>query len=186
MSGSDPSRYLKWLYEESGTGIPACVSPDLDAALAHPRLLIEGPAGSGKTAFLQDVAHLWVAGLLDARTYTLLFPIFIRLSELAASHGSPDPLIDFLNRRNRELHWGLHPGFFREKMAASFVLLDGLDEIPGLARLIEDTAAANPHSRFVVTTRPQSPPKILAGFHVVQVEPRPRLLQSTLTCRSSL
>jgi len=182
MSGSDPSRYLAWLYEETrSTGIPACVSPDLDAALTYPRLLIEGPAGS---PFLRHVAHLWVAGLLDARTYTLLFPIFIRLSELAAISESPDPLIDFLDRRNRELNWGLHSDFFREKLGAALVLLDGLDEAPGLARLIEDIAAANPHSRFIVTTRPQSPPKILAGFHVVQVEPRPRLLQSTLTCRS--
>jgi len=180
MRGSDPSRYLEWLRGQTAPvddSRPAGIEA-LEETLSHPRLLIVGDAGCGKTTFLRHVAFLWCCGLQDARTWSLLFPIFINLSELAAHIGGcefPDGLIDFLGTRSRDLSWGLHRDFFREKLSAALVLLDGLNEAPAAARLIEDTATANPQSRFVVTTRPlvHSAEEILAGFHRVQVEPAP-------------
>ena len=50
------------------------------------------------------------------------------------NHESAGWLIDFLDARNRDFNWGLHADFFRQKLAAALVLLDGLNEAPRLAR----------------------------------------------------
>jgi len=180
MRRSDPSRYLEWLRgQTAGAWVPTSsqAGADLEESLTYPRLLIEGDPGSGKTAFLRHVAHLWVAGLLDARTYTLLFPIFICIAELAQHiechsgrlpRESPEWLIDFLETRNRELIWGLDADFLREKLGGGFLLLDGLnDSPPWMARLVENAAAVYCQSRFVVTTRPGR--NAVAGFHCVRI-----------------
>ncbi|MBZ5622073.1 MAG: SUMF1/EgtB/PvdO family nonheme iron enzyme [Acidobacteriia bacterium] len=164
---------------------------DLEEALTRRRLVIVGDPGAGKTTFLRHVAYLWTSALLDAKADTLLFPIFIRISELVEhilhcreqSHrpsapDSPAWLIDFLNTRSDELNWGLRADFFREKLVSgsSILLLDGLDEAPGkierdsVARLFENATGAWRTCRFVVTTRPLSFTG-LAGFETVQIEP---------------
>jgi len=161
MRGNDPSRYLEWLRAETADS-PHTYLDSLKESLIHPRLLIVGPAGSGKTAFLKHVAFLWCCGLQDARTWSLLFPIFFRLPEAAAHKGS-DWLADFLAKRSRELEWGLDAAFFRQKLGGAFVFLDGLEEAPLTAGLIEETAAAHPLSPFVVASRTGTAG--LAGFH---------------------
>jgi hypothetical protein len=182
MCGSDPSRYLAWLREETALAYaPISIQggAELEEALAHPRLLIEGDAGSGKTSFLRHVAGLWVAGLLDARTSTLLFPIFIRMSELAdhiecrsgrLPRESPEWLIDFLDARSRELSWGLDADFFRERLGGGFLLLDGLDESPRwMASLVENAADFYRECRIVLATRTGQ--NGVAGFHRVRIGP---------------
>jgi hypothetical protein len=169
---NDPSRYLKFLREETAREYQPC--PEMEEALVYPRLLITGPAGAGKTAFLRYVAYLWCRALEDARTYTLLFPVFLRMAELAAHiegagggppRESPEWLADFLGRRGGQLGWQLSPEFLRQKIAAGFLLLDGLQEAPEwAARLVENVAAAFPRSRLVVTTREGGP--ALPGFHI--------------------
>jgi formylglycine-generating enzyme required for sulfatase activity len=163
----------------------------LEDALTHRRLVIVGDPGAGKTTFLRHIAYLWTSALLDAHADGLLFPIFIRISELVehirhyreqadrpSAQDSPAWLIDFLNTRNNDLNWGLHREFFREKLAngSSILLLDGLDEAPGqserdfVTRLFENAIAAYRQCRFVVTTRPLAFSG-LAGFETVQIEP---------------
>lgn len=163
----------------------------LEDALTHRRLVIVGDPGAGKTTFLRHIAYLWTSAVLDAKSGALLFPIFIRISELVehilhcreqaqrpSAPDSPAWLIDFLNTRNEELNWGLCPDFFREKLASgsSILLLDGLDEAPGkmerdsVARLFENATGAWRECRFVVTTRPLAFAG-LAGFETVQIEP---------------
>jgi len=171
MRGADPWRYLEWLREETAPcGGSRAAGEALEDSLVHPRLLIVGGAGCGKTTFLRQLAHLWCLGVQEARTYTLLFPIFVRLSELRAETGG-DWLIDFLEARSRERNWGLDREFFREKLGAALAMLDGLDEAPWAARRIEEIAAASPQSRFVVTARPIGPAGAdgLAGFRTVNV-----------------
>lgn len=163
----------------------------LEDALTYQRLVIVGDPGAGKTTFLRHVAYLRTRALLDAKANGLLFPIFIGISELVehilhsrkmsrgpAGQDNPAWLIDFLNTRNDDLNWALHPNFFREKLLGgnSILLLDGLDEAPGqderdsIARLFKNATGAYPACRFVVTTR-QLAFTGLAGFETAQIAP---------------
>ncbi len=173
------------LATQSGAARKAVV---LEEALTHQRLVIVGDPGAGKTTFLRHLANLWTRALLEANTDTLLFPIFIRISELAeyiqhcrsqahrpAAEDSPAWPIDFLNSQNEELNWGLHIDYFRDKLTSGscVLLLDGLDEAPernSIAHLFEKATQAWRDCRFIVTTRPLSFDG-LAGFQVVHIEP---------------
>ncbi len=127
---------------------------ELEQALENRKLLIVGAAGSGKTAFLRHLASLCLCGLEDTKTDSLALPILVRVSELARHRGAGLP--DYLDAQNSQLGWNLPGGFFRTRLKEGlcFVLLDGLDENPSAADLIESAADAFPHCRFVVTMRP--------------------------------
>jgi len=130
---------------------------ELREALVKRKLVIVGDPGSGKTTFLQRIAHTLCQTLLgadpDAARNKLgmdgepPFPIYVRLSDLSAfirheepdsesrppmSHHSPEWLVRFLVRTSKEFAWGLPEQFFREKLQAgtAIVLMDGLDEAP--------------------------------------------------------
>lgn len=163
MPASDPSAYLAYLHNH--TALIDDPPEPLENALIHPRLLIVGPSAP---AFLRHIAFLWCSGLEDARTYSLIFPILIRLAELSNHLNSPEPLLDCLAAQSRQLNWELSASYFREKLPAAFLLLDGLNEVPethrhSILRLIEDAATAWPQSRIIVTTR--LPFDALFGFH---------------------
>ncbi len=153
---------------------------DLEAALAEPRLVIEGNPGSGKSTFLRQVA----LKLVDR------FPILIRIADLdehihtcAADNSAGKPT-------TKESHlwichylagkgWGLDRRFFdrRLKHPETTLLLDGLDEAPDrlrrelIARLFEEVTRIYPQCRFVVTTRPQAYTggSVLAGFERARI-----------------
>lgn len=167
MPAADPSAYLAYLHNH--TALIENPPEPLENALIHPRLLIVGPSAP---AFLRHVAFLWCSGLEDSRTYSLLFPILMRLAELSNHLTSPEPLLDCLALQSRQLDWGLPASYFGEKLPAAFILLDGLSDVPeahrhSIHRLIEEAAAAWPQSRIIVATR--LPVDSLAGFHAVFV-----------------
>jgi formylglycine-generating enzyme required for sulfatase activity/DNA polymerase III delta prime subunit len=187
-----PSRYLAWLHERTGcieispqpTGaaqshrvpfedffidLVSTEGEPLEDTLRHPRLLILGEPGSGKTTFLRRVAR---AKACDASEE---LPFLIRLADLDARlRHPPEPaawLPHYLAQLSLEHDWGLDEAFFHRQLTErpSLVLLDGLDEAPhGMARLLESTAHLYANARFVVTTRPEGAPR-LAGFREVMI-----------------
>ena len=166
MPGADPSRYLEWLRAETAPADGETGAIDgLEESLVHPRLLLLEEAAGWKSAFLRELAYLWCRGVEDARTYTLLFPIFVPMPDLRPEAGN-GWLLDYLAVRSRELQWGLDGEFFRRKLAAALVMIERLDAAPWAAGAIERMAGANPRSRFVVTARPMA--MELAGFHTVR------------------
>src|SRR5205085_857983 len=124
------------------------------------------------------------------------FPIFIRIVDLSqhilkyhrqpsrpgpSTLESPAWLVDYLQKRNEEMNWGLDPNYFRDKLnsGSACLLLDGLDEAPGrvlresIARLFEHATTSYPHCNFAVTTRPLSyfGQAVLDGFQEVHIAP---------------
>ncbi|MEU0271167.1 NACHT domain-containing protein [Streptomyces sp. NPDC006307] len=131
------------------------------------RVLLRGPAGSGKSTLVQ-----WLALNAARRTFPAeladwnrCVPFVLRLRAFASAEALPLP-DDFLRAAGVPLH-GSTPGGWVEQLMASgraLVLVDGVDEVP--ARLRSRTAAwlksliaAFPEARYVVTTRPSAVPE---------------------------
>jgi formylglycine-generating enzyme required for sulfatase activity len=132
----------------------------LHAALVHPRLLIIGDPGCGKTTFLRWVAHCLAADRLgrapgpDAAARHLgldlaRLPLLVRITdwldfiagEQARRRGpararTADWLIEFLADDARGHNLGLTADDFRRLLNAgdAMILLDGLDEAPDQGR----------------------------------------------------
>ncbi len=156
----------------------------LRAALTHPRLVISGDPGCGKTTFLRWVAHCLAAERLGqdpgaaARHLglpTAPLPILVRIGDwldymerVRADPGapkvahSPDWLPAFLGAHAAEHQFGLDAAAFRAlfKQGQALILLDGLDEAPDrrqradVARIIEELDRTWPKCPLVVTSRP--------------------------------
>jgi hypothetical protein len=205
------NRYLEWLREETGwvdirglevgsgkahrfpiTALYVQLTtqtektPPLEEALANPRLMIQGDAGSGKSTFLRHVAN----GLCCDPDSG--FPIYIRISELdeyirkeEARNGQHSPKDSCSHRWIAhylgEQDWGLNQDFFEAKLRDSktLLMLDGLDETPNLSRrehiaqLFKNAADRYQNCRIAVTTRPQaySGKARIPGFQDVHIAP---------------
>jgi hypothetical protein len=205
--GGDPTRYIKALRDESShfdvqglvvgdnrayrfpidefyipltTSSSAGPIPLQEALLAHPKLLVVGDPGSGKSTFLKRVAfqlcnEFATGGPLPMRIEAAVLSAYIAQQHERklgpADPASPDWIPVFLGAQCEEKNRGLPADYFRVKLKAGgcYVLIDGLDETPDepsrerLVKLIREAAAAFEGCRFVVTSRPEG--KIpIAGF----------------------
>jgi hypothetical protein len=174
----------------------------LEDALKHPRLVITGDPGAGKTTFLRHIAFKMCADL--TRATSARFPILIRIAELAehiracrhrregpTAAGAPGWLPHWLAARSADFGWGLDAGFFERKLklGEAAVLLDGLDEAPNrtereaMARLLENATRAYDKCSFVVTTRPLAyqGQAVLADFEMANIAPlEPQAIETFL------
>ncbi len=152
-----------------------------DVLPEHRHLVLIGDPGSGKTTFLRLVAQcLARAGLGDdsaleriglAGSAAAPFPIFVRLERVAqflrehpaadCEADAPKRFLRYLDHQQNGQPHGLPPGDLRRRVEAGecFLLLDGLDEVPGaderevVVRLAEKLIGAGFGNRHLLTCR---------------------------------
>jgi formylglycine-generating enzyme required for sulfatase activity len=153
-----------------------------EALAEHPRLVVLGAPGSGKTTFLSYLAltyardlrgdrpglvreRLGLAGAAERRLPILLplrdFARHLSAAQEDAGLDGPRFLLDYLTGYFAAQEIALPEGFFRQALEAggAAVLLDGLDEVadPDLrrrvARIVEAFTRRYPEDRYVVASR---------------------------------
>lgn len=131
------------------------------------RLLLRGPAGSGKSTLVQ-----WLA-LNAARQsfgdelagWNRCVPFVLRLRAFTALDVLPAPG-EFLRAAGIPLH-GSAPAGWADRLlqqGRALVLVDGVDEVPErlrkrTERWLKDLIVAYPRAKYVVTTRPSAVPE---------------------------
>ncbi|MGW7228989.1 NACHT domain-containing protein [Streptomyces cyaneofuscatus] len=151
-----------------GLDHPVRTTVRIEQALAERgRLLLRGPAGSGKSTLVQ-----WLA--LNAARQTFgseladwnrCVPFVLRLRAFTALEVLPAPE-EFLRVAGVPLH-GSAPAGWADRLlhhGRALVLVDGVDEVPDrlrkrTERWLKDLIIAYPRARYVVTTRPSAVPE---------------------------
>ncbi|MFG2722501.1 NACHT domain-containing protein [Streptomyces sp. NPDC048416] len=129
------------------------------------RLLLRGPAGSGKSTLVQWLAlnaarRTFGPGLAD---WNRCVPFVLRLRAFTAAESLPMPE-DFLRAAGVPL--APAPGWAESLLTEgrALVLVDGVDEVPMRLRArteawLKSLVTAFPQARYVVTTRPSAVPE---------------------------
>ncbi|WP_254705558.1 NACHT domain-containing protein [Streptomyces vilmorinianum] len=143
---------------------PATVTAET-ALTTSDRLLLRGPAGSGKSTLVQ-----WLALNAARRSFTgeladwnRCVPFVLRLRAFTSADALPTPE-EFLRATGVPLT--PPPGWTEQLLSGgrALVLVDGVDEVPVRLRQRTETwlkhlIAAFPAGRYVVTTRPSAVPE---------------------------
>ncbi|MFE2637463.1 NACHT domain-containing protein [Streptomyces scopuliridis] len=165
VSGGDPQPYREDLGLPTAPGRgPVKAEQALTGAR---RVVLRGPAGSGKSTLVQWLAlnaarRSFPAELAD---WNVCVPFVLRLRAFTTADELPLPE-DFLRASGVPLH-GSAPAGWAERLLTggrALVLVDGVDEVPTRLRSRTETwlrslIAAFPEARYVVTTRPSAVPE---------------------------
>ncbi|MEU5325529.1 NACHT domain-containing protein [Streptomyces parvus] len=144
---------------------PVRTTTRIDQALGEQdRLLLRGPAGSGKSTLVQWLAlnaarQSFGSELVD---WNRCVPFVLRLRAFTALDALPAPA-DFLRVTGVPLHGSAPAGWADRLMrrGRALVLVDGVDEIPDRLRKrtelwLKNLIVAYPRAKYVVTTRPSA------------------------------
>ncbi|WP_327333371.1 NACHT domain-containing protein [Streptomyces anulatus] len=157
-------------YEADRLGLdhPVRTTARIEQALGErDRLLLRGPAGSGKSTLVQWLAlnaarQSFGSELAD---WNRCVPFVLRLRAFTALDALPAPA-EFLRAAGVPLH-GSAPAGWADRMMGqgrALVLVDGVDEVPDrlrkrTERWLKDLIVAYPRTKYVVTTRPSAVPE---------------------------
>jgi predicted NACHT family NTPase len=162
LKGSD----LRDGFERLGLGRRQKRSPGFEVAAHHPRLMVLGKPGSGKTTFLR---HLAVA-CCKSEFLADHIPILIELRFIKDT--SQFNLLNTIHREFRLADRGQTEEILNQGKV--LILLDGLDEVPGQSKRdvqdhIYEFSQQYYKNRFILTCRTQTTEYSLATFEYVEV-----------------
>ncbi|HEY9606502.1 MAG TPA: NACHT domain-containing NTPase, partial [Allocoleopsis sp.] len=149
----------------------------LDAIATHPKLMVLGKPGAGKTTFLQKVALQCVRGELPLAR----LPIFIQLRNLAeetaansTTIGDDLDLLSYLNWKFGDFGISVRQVETLLKHGKMLILLDGLDEVRSeytntLLKQIAKFTETYYQNQFIITCRFAAQPYRFPGFTEVEI-----------------